>query len=76
MCGIVGAISAKECTNFLLSGLSTLEYRGYDSSGLALLSDEVNGSLKGAHIKGRVAELAGKVEEESINGNVGIAYTR
>ena len=76
MCGIVGAVSAKECTNFLLNGLSTLEYRGYDSAGLALLSSEVNGSLQRARSKGRVAELAAKVAEEGINGKVGIAHTR
>ena len=72
MCGIVGAISAKESTDFLLAGLSTLEYRGYDSAGLAVL----NNGLQRARAKGRVAELASKVAEAGINGHVGIAHTR
>ena len=44
MCGIVGAVGATECTPFLLSGLKTLEYRGYDSAGLALL--DASGALE------------------------------
>ena len=72
MCGIVGAISAKESTDFLLAGLSTLEYRGYDSAGLAVL----NNGLQRARAKGRVAELASKVAQAGINGHVGIAHTR
>ncbi|MFG6668736.1 glutamine--fructose-6-phosphate transaminase (isomerizing) [Halomonas sp. HNIBRBA4712] len=72
MCGIVGAVSAKECTNFLLAGLTTLEYRGYDSAGLAVL----NNGLQRARAKGRVAELASKVAKGDIQGQVGIAHTR
>ncbi len=76
MCGIVGAVSAKECTKFLLAGLSTLEYRGYDSAGLALLPVDGANSLQRARAKGRVAELAAKVADEDLKGNVGIAHTR
>lgn len=76
MCGIVGAVSAKDSTAFLLEGLSTLEYRGYDSAGLALLSGEQSSGLQRARSKGRVAELAALVKEKSLNGNVGIAHTR
>ncbi|MEL7615011.1 glutamine--fructose-6-phosphate transaminase (isomerizing) [Vreelandella titanicae] len=76
MCGIVGAVGAKDSTAFLLEGLSTLEYRGYDSAGLALLSGEQGGSLKRARSKGRVAELAALVKEQALSGNVGIAHTR
>lgn len=76
MCGIVGAVSAKDSTAFLLEGLSTLEYRGYDSAGLALLSGEQNSGLQRARSKGRVAELAALVEEKALSGNVGIAHTR
>ncbi|WP_417420378.1 glutamine--fructose-6-phosphate transaminase (isomerizing) [Halomonas sp.] len=72
MCGIVGAISAKESIPFLLAGLSTLEYRGYDSAGLAV----VNNGLRRARSCGRVAELAARVKEQAIIGNVGIAHTR
>ncbi|MBT2801113.1 glutamine--fructose-6-phosphate transaminase (isomerizing) [Halomonas sp. ISL-56] len=76
MCGIVGAVSAKDSTAFLLNGLSTLEYRGYDSAGLALLSSEQNSGLQRARSKGRVAELAALVKEKALAGNVGIAHTR
>ncbi|PKH57896.1 glutamine--fructose-6-phosphate transaminase (isomerizing) [Halomonas sp. Choline-3u-9] len=76
MCGIVGAVSAKDSTAFLLEGLSTLEYRGYDSAGLALLSGEQSSGLQRARSKGRVAELAVLVKEKALSGNVGIAHTR
>lgn len=52
MCGIVGAIGAMDCTPFLLEGLKTLEYRGYDSAGLAVLNGA--GELHRARAKGRV----------------------
>ncbi|HDZ46232.1 hypothetical protein LCGC14_0056180 [marine sediment metagenome] len=76
MCGIVGAVSAKDSTPFLLEGLATLEYRGYDSAGLALLSSEGVSGLQRARSKGRVAELAAKVAQENLSGGVGIAHTR
>ncbi|MGP9737763.1 MULTISPECIES: glutamine--fructose-6-phosphate transaminase (isomerizing) [Halomonas] len=72
MCGIVGAVSARECTGFLLAGLSTLEYRGYDSAGLAVLER----GLQRARAKGRVSELASRVEKQALTGNIGIAHTR
>ncbi|MBY5927449.1 MULTISPECIES: glutamine--fructose-6-phosphate transaminase (isomerizing) [unclassified Halomonas] len=72
MCGIVGAIGARECASFLLSGLSTLEYRGYDSAGLAV----IDGGLSRARALGRVSELAALVETQGIDGRVGIAHTR
>lgn len=75
MCGIVGAVSAKDSTPFLLEGLATLEYRGYDSAGVALLSSEKDG-LQRARAKGRVSELANKVSQEGLQGGVGIAHTR
>lgn len=74
MCGIVGAVGALECTPFLLSGLKTLEYRGYDSAGLAVLDGA--GSLVRARAKGRVSELESRVAEQGVAGNVGIAHTR
>jgi len=72
MCGIVGAVSAKDSIAFLLEGLSTLEYRGYDSAGLAVL----NHGLHRARAKGRVAELAARVEQQALSGAIGIAHTR
>ncbi|WP_301583425.1 glutamine--fructose-6-phosphate transaminase (isomerizing) [Halomonas alkaliantarctica] len=74
MCGIVGAVGAMECTPFLLSGLKVLEYRGYDSAGLAVLT--ASGELVRARAKGRVAELEARVAEQGVVGNVGIAHTR
>ncbi|MGP5144700.1 glutamine--fructose-6-phosphate transaminase (isomerizing), partial [Vreelandella alkaliphila] len=74
MCGIVGAVGAAECTPFLLSGLKVLEYRGYDSAGLAVLT--ASGALVRARAKGRVAELEARVAEQGVVGNVGIAHTR
>ncbi|NYS60320.1 glutamine--fructose-6-phosphate transaminase (isomerizing) [Vreelandella salicampi] len=74
MCGIVGAVGAMECTPFLLSGLQTLEYRGYDSAGLAVLNE--HGALCRARAKGRVSELESRVAEQGVAGRVGIAHTR
>jgi len=72
MCGIVGAVCAKDVTPFLLYGLNTLEYRGYDSAGLALL----NGGLHRARSVGRVSELEARVQQQGLTGKVGIAHTR
>lgn len=72
MCGIVGAVCATDTTAFLLGGLKTLEYRGYDSAGLAILQQ----GLKRARALGRVSGLASLVEREALSGNVGIAHTR
>jgi len=74
MCGIVGAVGAMECTPFLLSGLKVLEYRGYDSAGLAVL--DASGALVRARAKGRVSELEARVAEKGVEGSVGIAHTR
>jgi len=72
MCGIVGAVSVRDVTPFLLHGLNTLEYRGYDSAGLALL----NGGLHRARSVGRVSELEARVQQQGLAGQVGIAHTR
>ncbi len=72
MCGIVAAVSHSEVTPFLINGLKTLEYRGYDSAGIALL----NGSLHRARSMGRVAELESRVLDGGLSGQVGIAHTR
>ncbi|SEN44068.1 glutamine--fructose-6-phosphate transaminase (isomerizing) [Halomonas caseinilytica] len=72
MCGIVGAINSGSCVDFLIQGLKTLEYRGYDSAGLAVL----NGGLHRSRAMGRVAGLEDKVAEKGIAGSVGIAHTR
>lgn len=73
MCGIVGFVGHREAAEFLLSGLSKLEYRGYDSAGIAVFSDRIR-TIK---TKGRLADLRAKVEAEGgISGCLGIGHTR
>ncbi len=72
MCGIVGYIGKQEATPILIEGLKTLEYRGYDSSGVAVLNNELN-MVK---TKGRLANLEEKLQTETIHGNMGIGHTR
>ncbi len=74
MCGIVGAIAQRPVTEILLEGLHRLEYRGYDSAGVALL-DEDN-KLQRVRALGRVAELEKKLEQSPQYGVVGISHTR
>ena len=72
MCGIVGAVARDNIVPVLLEGLHRLEYRGYDSSGLALL----NGKLNRVRTTGRVAELRKLVNDQKYQGKIGIAHTR
>jgi glucosamine--fructose-6-phosphate aminotransferase (isomerizing) len=72
MCGIVGAVAKRDVVPILLEGLKRLEYRGYDSAGIAV----VNGSLQRLRSTGRVATLGRLVDEKSLHGNIGIAHTR
>ncbi|WP_353146479.1 glutamine--fructose-6-phosphate transaminase (isomerizing) [Pollutimonas bauzanensis] len=73
MCGIVGAVAQRDITPILLEGLKRLEYRGYDSCGVAV---HANGELRRARSTERVAELEAQVEKDSISGFTGIAHTR
>lgn len=73
MCGIVGYVGEKQASELLLGGLVTLEYRGYDSAGLALLS---NGKLLEIKSVGRVPQLENLVEKETISCTTGIGHTR
>src|SRR3954471_23727508 len=73
MCGIVGAVSARNIVPILIEGLRRLEYRGYDSCGVALHQD---GELRRARSTARVAELAANVEADRLHGGTGIAHTR
>lgn len=73
MCGIVGAIAQRDITPILVEGLKRLEYRGYDSCGVAVYMD---GELRRTRSTQRVAELEHQIEKEGIHGFSGIAHTR
>ena len=76
MCGIVGYIGCNEAAPILLDGLAKLEYRGYDSAGLAIRSS-VTGKLETVKAKGRLKVLAAKTDDgNAIPGNSGIGHTR
>lgn len=72
MCGIVGYIGQNDAKKILLNGLAKLEYRGYDSAGIALLNQE---GIQMTKVKGRVAVLEEKADE-GISGSLGIGHTR
>ena len=73
MCGIVGYVGYRSVSNFLIEGLHRLEYRGYDSAGIAVLE---NGRIVVRKKAGRVNELASLVEQQPVDGNLGIGHTR
>ncbi|MCQ2965407.1 MAG: glutamine--fructose-6-phosphate transaminase (isomerizing) [Alphaproteobacteria bacterium] len=73
MCGIVGIISSRQVTPLLVDGLKRLEYRGYDSAGVATLID---GKIQRRRAKGKIVNLENKIAEEPLNGTIGIAHTR
>ena len=73
MCGIVGVAAERDIARLLLDGLRRLEYRGYDSAGMALLA---NGALKRLRRPGNVARLAEEFETKALEGEVGVAHTR
>ncbi len=74
MCGIVGYIGSKNAYPVLIKGLHRLEYRGYDSAGVALLDPESN--LHVYKAKGKVADLENYAKDKDIRGTIGIAHTR
>lgn len=73
MCGIVGYVGNKNATDFLIEGLSKLEYRGYDSAGIAVIN---NGKVEIVKHKGRLANLSGELENNPAEGTTGIGHTR
>ncbi|MFC3111180.1 glutamine--fructose-6-phosphate transaminase (isomerizing) [Undibacterium arcticum] len=73
MCGIVGAVAQRNITPILVEGLKRLEYRGYDSCGVAL---HVDGQLRRARSTARVAELEQQIAQTGLAGFTGIAHTR
>src|SRR6056297_1870468 len=72
MCGIVGYVGDRDAAEVLIKGLKRLEYRGYDSAGIAIMNGELN-IQKG---KGKVANLNKRVQENSVKGHIGIGHTR
>ncbi|MGL4958156.1 MAG: glutamine--fructose-6-phosphate transaminase (isomerizing) [Plesiomonas sp.] len=74
MCGIVGAVAQRDVAEILLEGLRRLEYRGYDSAGVAVVNAQ--GELQRVRRLGKVQVLAGAIEQQPIVGGTGIAHTR
>jgi glucosamine--fructose-6-phosphate aminotransferase (isomerizing) len=74
MCGIVAYIGKKEAYPILIKGLTRLEYRGYDSAGVAMIDDQ--GELNVYKRKGKVSDLEAFTSGKNLNGNIGIGHTR
>ena len=73
MCGIVGIVGNRQASPLLLDGLRRLEYRGYDSAGLATV---VNGNIETRRAEGKLDNLAKRLDSEPLLGNIGIGHTR
>src|SRR5512138_3560692 len=73
MCGIVGVIAKTAAAPLLLDGLKRLEYRGYDSAGIATI---VGGHIVRRRAQGKLQRLASALEAEPLNGTTGIGHTR
>ncbi|MEI7541842.1 MAG: glutamine--fructose-6-phosphate transaminase (isomerizing) [bacterium] len=73
MCGIIGYIGEENASERIIYGLSKLEYRGYDSAGIAIID---NGKLIRFRSKGKLENLKTKIENEALNGSIGIGHTR
>ena len=74
MCGIVGAVAGRDIVPVLVEGLKRLEYRGYDSAGVAVIRE--NGSLGMRRAVGKVVGLEDKLAKDPLEGMIGVAHTR
>src|SRR3990167_10710923 len=75
MCGIVGAIGKRNIETVLLEGLKRLEYRGYDSAGIAIYDNNTH-DIKRKRVHGKVAALEAALTQQPLSGQAGIAHTR
>src|SRR5580693_8651364 len=73
MCGIIGIIAKKSVAAELVGGLKRLEYRGYDSAGIATL---INGRIERRRAEGKLANLVARLAREPVRGTIGIGHTR
>ena len=73
MCGIVGVVGEKDVVPYLLDGLRRLEYRGYDSAGVAVVSDE---GIARCRAEGKLVNLQARLDAKPVSGVVGIGHTR
>ena len=75
MCGIIGYVGPRECRDLLMAGLGRLEYRGYDSAGLSLVTD---GSVGSVHAVGNLQQLRDAVADSNghLRGSTGVGHTR
>src|SRR5205807_6180802 len=73
MCGIIGIIAKKSVAAELIGGLKRLEYRGYDSAGIATL---INGRIERRRAEGKLSNLVARLEKEPVRGTIGIGHTR
>jgi glucosamine--fructose-6-phosphate aminotransferase (isomerizing) len=74
MCGIVGYVGPRQVTDFLLEGLKRLEYRGYDSAGVAVIDSR--GRIETRKTAGRIDSLADRLAASPLPGHIGIGHTR
>lgn len=74
MCSVVGYVGKNYCRNFVLEGLTRLEYRGYDSAGFACLNPSDNRLLY-ARAEGQLSNLTKKFETQPIDGYIGVGHT-
>ncbi|MES2269253.1 MAG: glutamine--fructose-6-phosphate aminotransferase, partial [Pseudomonadota bacterium] len=73
MCGIIGIVGAAEVSDRLVDGLKRLEYRGYDSAGVATIHD---GAIERRRAEGKLLNLVRELRDEPLPGTTGIAHTR